>query len=273
VINSGVGLGRKSWTGTAAGNKRVLTFTGTGVDIFYAKFNAGGTGYYKIDGGASTTFSTLNSSGGFGTYNTLDGQRIQVRGLTAGSHTVEVGWSSGGTVFVNGFMIYNGDESKGIRVWNGSKSSQQSSYFVDTANPAWTDNVATVQPSLIIFGTLCNDWYYGMPSATSKTNLQTLIANIKAKCTTTPSFIFNLEFQRDITSGSTVEPWANYVKVAYDIAAADPNNVAVFDMGKRAFGPGPFTAGTALVDPDKIHPNDAGMQAWADALAGFLLPR
>lgn len=269
------GLGRKARSMTATGHKRVLTFTGTGVDIFYSKFTTGGTGYYSIDGGAQTTFATANSVGGLGAFHTLDGQRIQITGLTAGSHTVEVGWSSGGPVFSEGFMIYNGDETKGIRIWNGGHSSQQSNYFNDNVNSAWVQTVSVIQPALVVLTLLCNDFAgatTSIASATSKANLQNLIGQIRAKCTKPPSFVLCTEFERVAAGGAAaIEPWANYVAAAKQIAAAD-SSVVVWEMGPR-FGQGPFAAATTVVDPDLIHPSDAGHQLWADGLVSFLSPR
>jgi lysophospholipase L1-like esterase len=274
-VNYSNGLGRKAWSMSAAGNKRTLTFTGTGVDIFFSKYNAANMGYYKVDGGASTPIDGSNSVGGHGSFKTTNGNRVQVRGLTAGSHTVEVGWTSGGAFFSEGFMVYNGDEAAGIRTWNGGHSSQQSSFFIDTAsNPQWIDLVPVINPALIVLCMMCNDYSLDVatiPAATTKANLQTLIANMRSAAGNTVPVVLCSEFQRAPSTNVSSDSWSAYVAVGDQVAAADPATLH-FNMGNR-FGAGPFGAATPVVNADLVHPSDAGMKLWAQSLGNFVAPR
>lgn len=271
-IYSGVGLGRKAFQ--LVGATDVVTYTAvpcTDFSIVYAKSQGHGTAYYKVDGGSPVTFST--ATGGA----QLDGQLISVTGLTAGNHTIEIGWSSGGTVWVDGIVFYDGDASKGIRMWNAGRGGVSTPWW--TANFGWFDNISVIQPALVVLCTMTNDWYSGSPTQTAaqaKVNLQALIAAIRSYCTISPSFVICAEFQRGDGSGS--EPWDYYVQAAYEIAAADTggpggaSSVAVYEMGQR-FVEAPFNAANLLVTADHVHPTQGGYQYWADDFAAWLLRR
>ena len=195
-----------------------------------------------------------------------------MRGLASGTHTIEIGWSSGGLVLFD-LVDYNGDESAGIRVFNGGDGGQKSSYWVDDAYPLWLGNVTAYKPHLVVITSMCNDFGGGYTPNTSeqvKENLSSLIAKVRATGAD-PSFVICTEYER---AGATdaIEPWANYVRVANEVAAADAK-VLTFDMATR-FGAGPFSGGNGqpLVDTDNTHPDGAGYQLWADSLSRFVSP-
>lgn len=271
-INRSFGWGRRAMFADAAGKTATWTRQMTGFDIVYGGGSTRGIGYYKVDGGAAVTFDTYGPTKG--------GNVVPVRGLTPGQHTVEIGWSSGGGVIFE-LVTYNGDENAGIRVFNSGDGSQQSGYWVASGN-YWIDNLTPYPPHLMVISSMANDFggegYTPVPSATVKANLKTLIANVRAKNPTVPcSFVICTEYERSGASNK-IEPWANYVQVAREVAAEDTgyqggSSVLTFDMSAR-FGAGPFASGSGapLVDSDNTHPAGPGYQLWADALARFVSP-
>lgn len=108
------GLGERTITLTGTNASATVTFTGTGIDILYAKGTTAGDFTWKIDAGGETTVSAFNAviSGG---------NVVQIRGLSATSHTLTIKRVTSST-YIEGVMVYNGDETSGIRLWEGSHS-------------------------------------------------------------------------------------------------------------------------------------------------------
>lgn len=106
----------------------------------------------------------------------------------------------------------------------------------------------------VVMMCLINDYYNGIPSATTKSNLLGLIAAYRAvEAAPGPSIIIAIEWQ--ITSPATpTEAWANYVAVAKQVAAEDAY-VNVLDLGTRMGNP---PGSLSLYRVDGTHPNDAG---------------
>jgi lysophospholipase L1-like esterase len=221
-FSTSFGLGRRTRFLTASGHTLTLVFTGTGLDLFYAKGNSGNF-TITVDGGAPTTVSWT-------TIPAVDGIVSQVRGLSVASHTVVIAWVSG-VVLINGAMVYNGDEAAGIRTWEGGHGGAESALYVDPAIPRWIDNVATIQPDLVVIELGTNDYAAARGSTSLIANLQSLVANIRAVCTVAPSIVLVVNHDR----GDVVAPpvaWSSYVAAIYTYAAAD-GNVALFDIDDR----------------------------------------
>lgn len=244
-----------------------FTFTGTAVDIFWARTSGTGTFSYAVDGGATTNVNTN------GTPNS-GGKTTRVGGLTAGSHTITCTYVTGGPVVIEGFMPFNGDEAAGIRMWNGGHGGWLSGDFINAGRATWIDTVGTAQPSLVALCLVLNDYAGNITSATFKSNIQTLMTNIKAKCTKPPTFLLFIEPGRGDTT-SPLEPYPNYVDKLYEIAASDPT-VMVLDMYRR-LGITPVTGITnansgGLIHADKVHFSDFGAQWAADMMAAVASP-
>jgi lysophospholipase L1-like esterase len=245
----------------AAGQTLTVTLTGTSFDIMYLKGSGFGVGYYTIDGGSPVTFNTSNASA-------VDGNILHVT-MTTGTHTIVVGWSSGGTVYIDGFIEYNGDETSGINVVRGGFSGSSTTDWL--AQTTWYDSIPPLAPALIALQFGVNDARTSAGNLTSaqfKTNLQTLISGLRAKFTTPPPFLLSMLYQ---VTGTMVEPWQNYVTAAAQIAAADAAVVMV-DHSKRM----PATTATqtyGLYYGDQVHPVDKGYALIAETLASVLTPR
>jgi lysophospholipase L1-like esterase len=266
AVSADFGLGLKCWNTSTSGAKAVYTLPvgTTGVDILYVEYVGGGTIYWKVDAGANTNVSTSITGPNPAT------QRIQIRGMTAGSaHTVEVGQVSG-LVFVEGMMIYAGDETSGIRGWNCGRGSSDTSTWTNATNKAnWLNSVGMIDPALVFIEILGNDvTQSGLTKAVSKANLQTMITDIRTKCTGAPTIVLNIPYEYGAPGGTNTRLGHN--AIPYELAAADPL-IMVYDM-RRRIGKGPFTANNYAVAGDNIHPSAVGNHAWAEEIAVAVAP-
>jgi hypothetical protein len=115
---------------------------------------------------------------------------------------------------------------------------------------------------LVIMMCLLNDFFYNVPSATSRANLVAIIARYRAAETAPgPSFVIVTEWLRSDTP-TPLEPWSAYVAAARSIADADPT-VTVVDLGARL---GDVAGNAYGVFADAAHPNDRGHAIVADVL-------
>jgi lysophospholipase L1-like esterase len=261
------------WRGVQLTDKQVYTFTGTGVDILYWKIPVGdGHAFaYKIDGGTLSANIVTDAA-----YTAP--LAVQIRGLTAGSHTLEIDItvaSGGGGLYcpISGIVAYNGDEAKGFR--------QLTAGVAGTTAASW-DAMATgpfemaklFGPDLVTLAFGTNDYGGTVPitPAAYTTAIQSIISKIKARTTgKTPSFV--LFFPAEISPlGTPLAPFSQYRAAAYAIAAADPDNVCVYDWGLR-LNPVPTFGSTLsglLSATDFIHPTAAGHLYIAKMLERFL---
>jgi lysophospholipase L1-like esterase len=245
---------------TSATTTLTVSLTGTSFDIMYLTGSGFGVGYYTIDGGSPVTFNT-NAA-------TTDGTIVHVT-MTAGTHTIVIGWSSGGQVDIDGIVEYNGDESAGISVarlgYSGSSASQWNTSLW------WNISMAALAPSLIVLQFGVNDANASGGNRTAaqfKSDLTSMIANARVHFTTPPPIILSMMYQ---TSETYVEPWQNYVTAAKQIAAAD---AAVIVVDHSARMPATTAANTyGLYSTDNVHPSDKGYAMIAETLASVLTPR
>lgn len=114
--------------------------------------------------------------------------------------------------------------------------------------------LASACGAVVVMCTL-NDYYYGVPSATTRTNLTSLIASYRAaESNSLLPVILVAEWKR-ADSFTPVEAWENYVAAVKAVAAADSRVIAV-DLYSRF--------GSASGDPldmfhtDFVHPDDTG---------------
>ncbi|MGB3330811.1 MAG: SGNH/GDSL hydrolase family protein [Thermomicrobiales bacterium] len=252
------GLGRRSYFLNAAGQTLTASgLTATGLDIYYTK-STGGTFSYAVDGGAATNV-VVNGS-------TSDGNVIQIRSLAPGTHSVQLAWVSG-SAGVDGVMVYNGDEAAGIRLWDGARAGSTAAYFL--TNTTWMDCITTIQPDLVIIYLGTNDrGADNTPPDVYRTQMETLIASVRAKTTVAPSIVL---INPVTTGGLATWPWSDYQQQLRDLVTHD-GDIALFDAADR-FGQDSWTGGMDLLNADKTHWSDTGNQFGANALTRFLLPR
>ena len=259
--SNNIGPDKTGWT-TGSAASRTLAFTGTGVDILYWQWSAGGSFTYSVDGGATTTVSTT------GTDNTA-ARNQAIRSLTAGAHTVTIAWVSG-TIYMGGFFTYNGDETAGIRSWTVALPGSASIYWSDATHAAWLLQMGNVVPDLVTIELGPND-LGNNTVAVFKAAVQSVIASIKTSSGYVPSFVLVPVWP--LNAVSPPEPWSAFVSAMYDIATADPDGaVCVFDLQARTSSVQGTTIG-GILNGDFTHPSLLGERYIGEALGGFLSPQ
>jgi lysophospholipase L1-like esterase len=263
-VSTAWGLGQRALILNSGSHFVELTATCTAVDLMYAQAATTGSFRWNVDGGSFTTVATANAQ-------TLGGRSTRISGLSAASHVIRVEWTAGGSVVFEGFMIYNGDESAGVRMWNAGHASWQASDFANASTLAHYASFQLPQPDLVVLELGTNDYFGTSAKKTAAqfaTDLATIITTIRANVTVAPSIVLVPVYDRTVTS--PLDPWSSYVAAMYAAAAAD-SAICVFDVQKR-FNTGAAGTGNGLISTGTIHPSAAGHQHWADALAAFVSP-
>lgn len=245
------------------GQTRTFTFTGTHFEIWYNRINEATTMTYTVDGGAAVDVAIQNG--------VVIPATVQVGPLTAGDHTVVISNKAGsfGAVPFLGFMSYNGSRTAGFHLWEGGYSGRVTAQWVDNSLvnfERWTDAVALIQPNLVIDLPWLNDVVLtGGSPAIGKAHQQTIIDKINSKNTVAPTYLIVLGWLRKDVAEQN-EPWENYKKVAYELAAENPN-VCVLDVGDKVGTP---LDKSLSIWQDNVHLNDKGMGLLADLIADYL---
>lgn len=230
------------------------TVTGTSVDIIDVT-GGGLTVSVTVDGGSPTTYNQGSGA--------TDGNAHRVSLGAVGSHTVRI-TAPGPAVYIDGAIVYNGDENAGIHMIPMGHSGWASGDFVTLLGGYSTQAIGPQDADLWIVELGLNDQGTAVTPVAFRSNLETLISTAKSVTTgKTPSFA--LAAPVDVAVGTY--PWASYVDAMWAVAAAD-DNVCVYD-GRQRMGP---TGATPLFAGDTFHPSDRGHAFLADSLLGFLSP-
>jgi lysophospholipase L1-like esterase len=276
VVNTGgagisMGPGMRTLQTWKAGDKHVYTFSGaTSIGIRYLQTGAGGytsTFRYQMDGGAWTTVDAKT-----GTLSDFTERLVAIADLN--QHVLIVEWVSG-YVHINGFMHYNADEIRGIRMIEGGRGGADAATFVADANTRayLGQQFARSQPALVLIELGTND-RSTTTAATFKANLQAIIAIARANVTIPPSILL-VKAWETVRPGA-IDPWSAFVAAMDDIAALDID-ISTWDMGPYAWSVTGNAASSRGVlrsqeDPNPVHPTDGGSAYMAEALAAQLLP-
>jgi len=241
------GFGRK-FNNMSAGAQMSLAATSTGFSIVYSQGpSADGFGSFKyaVDGGATTTVNAVNAT-------TLSGRLETVSGLSLASHSVVITPDTANAP-IDGIIFYNGNETNGIRVWEGGHSGFLASDFLDPAKPHWIDLLGNISPDLAIIMLGRNEWVTGVSTGTFIANLATLIANVRATASPAPSILIVAEPQGDYAPGPL---WSSYVTAMANLVASD-GNLAYVDLNP-GFGGYTVPPSGPLYNADLKHPSGAG---------------
>lgn len=239
----------------SAATTYTFTVTGTAIDIMWYRFSGGGTFSYTVDGGAAANVSTSGTKG--------DGQLTRVSLGSSGAHTVTINWVSG-TAYVDGIIVYDGDENAGIRVHEAGHSGISAVQW-DTATDAlqWPKAVAALNPKLLIYSLGVNDLGQNNTPAQFKAAVQSMLTAIRT-AGVSPSVVLQMFWTPNYTgTGGT---WDQFVAAAYEIAASD-SAVCVLNQTLRM----PNVSGDTLgLYNDTVHPTNKGHAMVADCLTGFV---
>lgn len=259
------GLGKRAVQLNDGTASAVFTFTGTSCRLLYTRGSGAGVCRIVVDGGTATTVDSYQATGtAVGTWTSA--------ALSRGAHTVTVTrdptTASGRSVFVEGLLTFDGDETTGIRVVDGAHSGAWAQNF--TTDTGWATSAAAVGPfGLLIYALGTNDFGGGRTRAQFKADTQTMIATLRGNGFAGSVLLLGLwkGYGRDETA------WADYLAVLSEVAAADPDS---WFLSLRDYMPDPSTSGTSGslgLFVDGLHPGDAGFGYMGDVLAGALIPR
>lgn len=269
TAGSDFGFGYRSQTMSSAADIITLTATCTTVDVHYTAYNGAGSFIYQVDGGAWS--ANVPTSG------SLSSNRVfKITGLAAGPHTIKVTWSTGATVFIDGFFVYNGDETKGVRMWEGAMSGATTANFLPNDLTKHWPGVVQANPSLAIIALGTNDVGTAphLTPATYKANLATIIDAFTTFNTRQPAVLLvSPYFRGDITPASIApDTIGNYIDKQWELAA-ERSNVAVWDSGTRLLGASGATASAAsqFINADLVHPTNAGQVQYGETLARWIV--
>lgn len=256
--SNSTGLGRQgktlaATTGSGAGSASITVTCSS----FKLHFNRFGNDAFTItiDGGAATTIT----AGPLGLWSWTS------PALTPGSHTVVVTETAGGPE-LHGIMVFNGDETKGIRYWDGAQSGTRADQFNATdvgGSAVWANNIGTtVVPDLVIVGWMTNDYINRTP-AQYQASLGYIRDLVRSK--TTAPILWLAPYER-VAAGFGGATWSQYVAAMRTVAASDSasNFFNVADYVPRL---SPDTFG-ALVDG--THPTDKFAAYLGDVLAHYI---
>ena len=246
VANYGYGLHGTMLTGT--GQSITLTVQCSAVDILYER---GGGGTFK------TTVDTVDR-GDTATTGGVTALALRAPDIsTSASHTVKIDWVSGNCIIL-GFMVYDGDTTTGIRMWNGSHGGSTAGEFATYSR--WEDATPITAPDLVIVSLGANDCKTSVPLATYKASMQTVITRLKALA---PSASYVMLIEHAISSVPSLASWQTFVDAQYELAAS--NSMQVVDLF-QAFGLQAPPTAPGMIHTDNAHPTDAGYQFIADVL-------
>jgi hypothetical protein len=236
----------------------VFNVVATSVRIAWFQDTGTGSFSYTLDGAAAVTVSTNGPH--------ADGQTTTISGLGGTAHSISI-VNAGGYALIEGVYVFNGDETKGIRVWEAGHYGWGTADFNETPSGGtatdWLSHLTNVQPDLVTIELGVNDAQQ-VPAATFKAGLQTLIANVNAAITVDPGIILIACPAPDAVLSN---PWAEYVAAMEQIAAAPL--IDVLDLGQWM---PPINGAPPGWYADAYHPANRGHSEIARALVAFVTP-
>ena len=256
----------------AADNRSGLSYgsvtaaSGTRLDI-WAPIAAGVTTFYGMDPASAGTLNFYNGNfGPIGTTTTgaIAGGRAYTFPFPANESRFNIR-VTGGTASVEGVMLYDGDYSRGVRVWDATVNGSDASVFAADSGVGlnWADGFDTIDPDLLVYSPGAAECIASTNPATFITNLTTVITNARAKAPLGDLLSVLLVIPYEV---HTLLKSKAYREAVYQVARQQ--NCAVFDFAE-VFGSmltDSFTEST-----DTLHLNDAAMTRQAGAMADFLL--
>lgn len=219
-----------------AGASWTASVTGSSVDVHYEA--GGGSFTVQVDGGGATAAQSATSAG-----------RYRVTFGTTGAHTVRINAVS--TFRLSGIMVYNGDETKGLRFYEAGHSGfTTANHLADVANVM--TELDRVAPDLVTVFLGLNEYPNTTP-AVFQANLTSLMTQVQGRAKV-PSILIIASYTPG-WSGATVAGWAPYVAAMQAVATA--KGCGLLDLS--AVMPQATTSGTGFYNADALHPNNSGM--------------
>lgn len=230
--------------------------------ILWYVTNAGGIGTYAVDAGGTTTFSSGGAAG-------LHSVTISAGAL--GAHTLNLNWSSGGSVYVVGVEASN-TAIGAVQVVNcgipGAGAGTVTGISWASATSAWSplNSVPIQAPDVVLLDLGINNWTGANATtvAVYTTNMQALITAYSA----TSDVILVTPSPSSIGSVSLATQ-QQYVQAMYQLAIA--NNLILVDNFSRWGSYERTNVAPFLYYNNVLHPGPNGYSDFAQAIAGALL--
>jgi len=261
------GWALKTWVMDGAGQSAAYSFTGTSAQVWFAAMPGGGSFTVEIDGTVvAPEVSTAAAK-------TDRDARWTSGPLSRGEHTIVVRHRAGGCA-LHGFATFDGDEERGIQVYNGGQGGRTSGDFAENVQ-GWAPRLRSIRPHLVILQLGVNDWRIDVPAAVMKSNLQAIIETVRSAAGTGPSFV--IYGSPRVVAGRPGQDFALFTRAWQEIAAEDTggpgggSGVAYFDLAACQLAPS-IDNNHGLYCDDLLHTSDKGAAFTADALTGFIAP-
>lgn len=193
-----------------------LTFTGTDLDLLYAKATDGGTATITIDGKEIGTISCSDKAVSFS-------NKASYSGLSNTAHTLVITPNTAANIFIEGAIASS--SAVGIEVDKIAISSKVASYFNTTLTKKVWD--ASPEPDLVLLSFGINESGRGVSIEEFKTNMIGLVTYWQGR----GSNVCLVPNQKP--ADSWTKNWPAYVASMYEIA--DTYNTGIIDIYKAYF--------------------------------------
>lgn len=193
-----------------------LTFTGTDLDLLYAKAKDGGIATVTIDGTEVGTISCLDEALSFS-------NKVSYSGMSNTTHTLVITPNTTSSIFIEGAIVSS--NTTGIEVDKIAISSKTASYFNTTLTKKIWD--ALPEPDLVLLSFGLNEAGRGVSVEDYKTSMISLVTYWQGR----GSNICLVPNQKPADSWTT--NWSSYVTSIYEIA--DTYNTGIIDIYKAYF--------------------------------------
>lgn len=240
---------------TTAGASLTFTSDTAGTTVRIATFENSAAFTYEIDGGAPVT---VNTGAGTPVIRLVD-----VTGLANTTHTVKITATTSSATYFIGCGVR---KTTGLEIINSGYGGSVSSQWTSTTATQKRGAARAIAPNanIVILQLDTNDARTGIPVATWKANMQTIIASEQG----TGSAIVLIASIDTNATGTTPEIWNAYYQAHYELA--DQYNIPLLDT-THLFG-GWTTAGANSLTGDTLHLNAGGWRMTAEAVARILAP-
>lgn len=241
------------------GGSVTFTASATAAHLVVTKGSSSGVMAVKVNAATPVTYNT-NSANGGGSH--AYWWPVPISG--AGVHTITVTVASGTLpVYVQGLMVRDGDEARGLRLLDAGYHGWAYSTATTAQLTTLAAAITAANPAVIVSALGTND-----VAANNPDKLRTdVLAHVTSWHTAAPGVPVVLVWYPKATAHTDAQNRAAR-DVLVTIAAQDPL-VSLLDL-RRLLPDAGTTEGAALF-PDGLHPNDAGHQRIATEVARLLL--
>ncbi len=277
----GNGTNTYTWPGVLSGSPAIntsygpttsaATFTTTSHNVFYASVQGTSVDLMLNDANAAVITTSVDAAAGVDqsvTGQNVDGKRVNVSLGSSGAHSFRATWKSGGGVYIDGIIVYDGDENSGLMVHDAGHYGWKSTDWagINQGTARYPAAIEALSPGVIVISLGANDLLTNTPAQFQAAIQTNIIGQIRARMgTSAPPFVLLVDSARQ----SYLSAWPGFVSAMYAIAAADPA-VTICDASRRIPNVDDSPNYSAFVDD--VHPSDIGHGMMADAVASFLLP-